>query len=59
MEIVRERLEREFNLSLIATAPSVEYRVTLRSGEVIEVDNPSEMPSAGRDRDDRRALPAT
>jgi GTP-binding protein LepA len=45
MEIVRERLEREFNLSLIATAPSVEYRVHTTKGEVLEVDNPSEMPS--------------
>ncbi len=45
MEIVRERLEREFNLSLIATAPSVEYRVDMSSGEELLVDNPSEMPS--------------
>src|SRR5271168_4756390 len=45
MEIVRERLEREFNLQLIATAPSVEYRAHLLGGEVVEVDNPSEMPS--------------
>jgi GTP-binding protein LepA len=44
MEIVRERLEREFDLSLIATAPSVEYLAHLVSGEVKEVDNPSEMP---------------
>ena len=44
MEIVRERLEREFDLSLIATAPSVEYRVTLRTGVEEVVDNPSEMP---------------
>jgi GTP-binding protein LepA len=44
MEIVRERLEREFDLSLIATAPSVEYRVVLRTGEEVVVDNPSEMP---------------
>ncbi|MBV9412988.1 MAG: elongation factor 4, partial [Acidimicrobiia bacterium] len=44
MEIVRERLEREFNLSLIATAPSVEYLAHRTNGEVIEVDNPSEMP---------------
>jgi GTP-binding protein LepA len=44
MEIVRERLEREFDLSLIATAPSVEYRAHLTTGEVVEVDNPSEMP---------------
>ena len=48
MEIVRERLEREFNLSLIATAPSVEYRAHLTDGRVIEVDNPSDMPDAAR-----------
>jgi len=44
MEIVRERLEREFDLSLIATAPSVEYRAHLTDGTVVEVHNPSEMP---------------
>src|SRR5258705_3617378 len=44
MEIVRERLEREFDLSLIATAPSVEYLAHLTSGKVVEVDNPSAMP---------------
>lgn len=44
MEIVKERLEREFNLALIATAPSVEYRVLRTNGEVTIVDNPSEMP---------------
>jgi GTP-binding protein LepA len=44
MEIVRERLEREFDLSLIATAPSVEYLAHLTNGQVLEVDNPSDMP---------------
>ena len=44
MEIVQERLEREFNLDLITTAPTVEYRVHLRRGEVIEIDNPSLLP---------------
>ncbi|HYI61386.1 MAG TPA: translation elongation factor 4 [Acidimicrobiales bacterium] len=44
MEIVRERLEREFDLSLIATAPSVAYLVHTTKGEVVEIDNPSEMP---------------
>ncbi|HVM10184.1 MAG TPA: translation elongation factor 4 [Acidimicrobiales bacterium] len=46
MEIVRERLEREFDLSLIATAPSVEYLVHKTDGTTIEVDNPSDMPAA-------------
>jgi len=46
MEIVRERLEREFNLSLIATAPSVEYQVRTTAGEDVVVDNPSELPPA-------------
>jgi GTP-binding protein LepA len=48
MEIVRERLEREFDLSLIATAPSVEYLAHLTNGEVVEVDNPSAMPDASQ-----------
>ena len=44
MEIARERLEREFNLALIATAPSVEYQVETTSGELVLIDNPSQMP---------------
>jgi GTP-binding protein LepA len=44
MEIVRERLEREFDLTLIATAPSVEYLVRTTDGETLEVDSPSDMP---------------
>ena len=44
MEIVRERLEREFGLSLIATAPSVEYIAHLTNGGILQVDNPSAMP---------------
>lgn len=50
MEIVRERLEREFGLSLITTAPSVEYRVTRTDGEIVEVDNPCDLPLAGEIR---------
>jgi GTP-binding protein LepA len=46
MEITRERLEREFNLDLIATAPSVEYLAHKTHGEVVKVDNPSVMPPA-------------
>jgi len=44
MEIVRERLEREFDLDLLITAPTVAYRATRRGGDVIEVHNPAEMP---------------
>jgi GTP-binding protein LepA len=44
MEIVQERLEREFNLSLITTAPTVEYHVRLRDGQVIAIDNPEQLP---------------
>ncbi len=44
MEIVQERLEREFNIDLITTAPSVQYRITTTSGEVMEVDNPTKFP---------------
>jgi GTP-binding protein LepA len=44
MEIVRERLEREFDLDLIVTAPNVAYRVERRDGEMVEVHNPAEMP---------------
>jgi GTP-binding protein LepA len=47
MEIVRERLEREYNQSLINTVPNVEYRVAKTTGEVLHVDNPAFMPSAG------------
>jgi len=46
MEIIRERLEREFNLALIATAPSVQYVVNKANGEVVTIDNPSELPPA-------------
>jgi GTP-binding protein LepA len=44
LEIVQERLEREFNIDLITTAPGVRYRITLTAGDVIEVDNPSRFP---------------
>jgi GTP-binding protein LepA len=45
MEIIQERLEREFNLSLITTAPSVRYQITLTDNSVVEVDNPSHWPN--------------
>jgi GTP-binding protein LepA len=47
MEIVQERLEREYNLDLITTAPTVRFRVILRGGEVVELDNPAKLPSEG------------
>jgi GTP-binding protein LepA len=45
MDIVRERLEREFDLDLLITAPNVAYQVTTRTGELVEVHNPAEMPA--------------
>ena len=47
MEIIQERLEREFNLDLITTAPSVEYRLTMNDGTVVMVDNPTNYPDPG------------
>jgi len=47
MDIVRERLEREYDLELLATMPSVEFEVTLTDGEELEVHNPSDMPDPG------------
>ena len=47
MEIVEERLEREFNLELLVTAPSVRYRVTKTNGDVVEVDSPARLPDPG------------
>jgi GTP-binding protein LepA len=47
MDIVRERLEREYDLELLATMPSVEFDVTLTNGEEVEVHNPSDMPDPG------------
>ena len=46
MEIIEERLEREFNLDLITTAPSVIYRIVRKGGEVVMIDNPSNFPSS-------------
>ncbi|MGD0055512.1 MAG: translation elongation factor 4 [Acidimicrobiales bacterium] len=48
MEIVRERLEREFNLALIATAPSVVYRAFLTDGTELDIDNPTDLPDSSR-----------
>lgn len=48
MEIIQERLEREYNVNIITTVPNVEYRVVLTNSEVVVVDNPSKMPETTR-----------
>ena len=47
MEIIQERLEREYNLSLLATAPSVEYEILKRNGDIIRIDSPADLPDEG------------
>lgn len=56
MEIVQERLEREFDMDLITTAPSVVYEVEKADGEVIQVENPSKMPDQGRIQEIREPI---
>ncbi len=56
MEIVQERLEREFDQELITTAPSVVYQVELNDGTVLDVENPSKMPDPGRIREIREPI---
>jgi len=58
MEIVQERLEREFDQDLVTTAPSVVYQVELNDGTVMEVENPSKMPDLGRIREIREPIVA-
>ena len=48
MEIIQERLEREFDLNLITTAPSVRYKLHMQNGELVEVDNPAKIPDLGK-----------
>jgi GTP-binding protein LepA len=47
MEIIQERLEREFDVALVTTTPNVQYKVELRDGSIVEVDTPAKMPSTG------------
>ena len=56
MEIVQERLEREFDQDLITTAPSVVYQVELNDGAVLQVENPSKMPDLGRIKEIREPI---
>ena len=54
MEIIQERLEREYNLDLITTAPSVIYKIHLTDGTDLEIDNPTNYPDPSTDRVRRR-----
>ncbi|MDR2926230.1 MAG: translation elongation factor 4 [Azoarcus sp.] len=56
MDIVQERLEREFNMDLITTSPTVVYEVALNSGEVVHVENPAKLPEPGKYQDIREPI---
>ena len=56
MEIVQERLEREYDLALVTTAPTVVYEVLLKNGDVISIDNPSELPEPNKVEEIREPL---
>lgn len=56
MEIIQERLEREYDLDLITTAPTVVYEVEINSGEILNVDNPSKLPDPGTIREMREPI---
>jgi len=56
MEIVQERLEREYNLDLVTTAPTVIYEVQRADGEVVKIDNPADLPEAGKFREIREPI---
>ena len=55
MDIVQERLEREYDMDLITTAPTVVYQVLMRDGTVVEIENPSKLPDLSQRRGDPRA----
>ena len=55
MDIVQERLEREYDMDLITTAPTVVYQVLTRDGNVVEIENPSKLPDLSQRRGDPRA----
>ncbi len=56
MDIVQERLEREYNMNLITTAPTVVYQVLMRDGEVLEIENPSKLPDPAKIAEIREPL---
>ena len=54
MDIVQERLEREYDMELITTAPTVVYQILMRDGTVVEIENPSKLPDPSQNRGNSR-----